>query len=98
MSSDDEDEFDKMINKKLNQIKKKNNQTTNYFFYLVSRKSIIDIFRKSRDKQIKIIIFIIILIFLCFGFGLSSMVDMSKIFERVIGYTNFMFDTRLLLS
>ena len=77
MSSDDEDEFDKMLNKKLNQVKKKNTQLNNYFYYLVSRKSIIDIFRKSKNKEIKILSYIFLISICGIIFGILSMFDFS---------------------
>lgn len=79
MSSDDEDEFDKFLTKKLNIIKKKNLSTTNYYFYLVSRNSIINIFRNSKNKDWNIISFIFLIILSCVCFGILTMLDFSKI-------------------
>ncbi len=91
-SSDEEDEFDKFIQKKVNRIKKKNNSRKNYFYYLVSRKSIIQKFRQSKNKEVKTISFIILVTLLTLFFGVISMIDVGKILNRVITYVHFEFN------
>lgn len=98
MSSDEEDEFDKNINKKLNQIKKKNNQTNNYYYYLVSRKSIIDIFRKSKNKELKVISFLLLIVLCSLVFGFISMIDFSNVNHQISFFTSYEFNKKLVLS
>lgn len=78
MSSDEEDEFDKLINKKASRLKQKNGNSNDYFFYLISRESIISIFRKSKTKEFKNGISIIFVILLSLLFAGLCIFDFSN--------------------
>ena len=78
MSSDEEDEFDKLINKKASRLKQKNGISKDYFFYLISRESIIKIFRKSKSKEFKSIVSIVFIISLTLLFSSLCLLDFRK--------------------
>lgn len=98
MSSDEEDEFDKVLTKKLRKIKKKNSRKSNFDFYLVSRKSLIQKFRKSKNKEIRTLIFIGVISFSVIAFGILSMLDFQNISSEVVNLTQYKFYQSKIIS
>lgn len=99
MSSSEEDDFDQFLIKKNNIIKKKFKGTKrNYQNYLVSRKSIIKTFRRSKGKELKTIFFIIFFFLLTIFYGILTMSDLFQLYPKIITFSNYTFNVNIYLS
>ena len=99
MSSSEEDDFDKFLIKKNNKIKKKFiGAKRNFQNYLVSRKSIIKTFRRSKGKELKTIFFILFFFLLTILYGIITMTDLFKLYPKIVKFSNFTFEVNINFS